>query len=411
MKRRVVITGQGIVSPIGNTVDEAYNNAINGVNGIAPITLFPTDDWKVKIGGEVKNLDFEAFIDKKTLKRQDRVINLALVAAHEAYTQSGLQASDIQDSYRFGTFVGSGIGGLTTINKETKTSVLRGLDRMSPFFIPASIINLIGGAISMKYQAKGPNLPVVTACSAATNSMGEAFRYIRDGYLDIAFTGGSEAPINPIGVSGFSNMRALSLETDHEKASLPFDARRGGFVIGEGAGIFIFEAYEHAIKRGAHILAEVVGYGTTSDAYHITAPDVEAEGVSRALLNALEDAGIEPSDIDYINAHGTGTPLNDKFETLGIKKVFNDHAYKLNVSSTKSMTGHSLGASGALESVFVIETLRHGIIPPTIHYEEKDPDCDLNYTVNKAVKKDCKYGINMNLGFGGQNAVMIFKKV
>jgi len=411
MKRRVVITGQGIVSPIGNTVDEAYKNAINGVNGIAPITLFPTDDWKVKIGGEVKNLDFEAFIDKKTIKRQDRAINLALVAAYEAYGQSGLQSSDIIDPYRFGTFVGSGIGGLTTINKETETSVLRGLDRMSPFFIPASIINLIGGAISMKYQAKGPNLPVVTACSAATNSMGEAFRYIRDGYLDIAFAGGSEAPINPIGVSGFSNMRALSLETDHEKASLPFDARRGGFVIAEGAGIFIFEAYEHAVKRGATILAEVVGYGTTSDAYHITAPDVEAEGVSRALLNALEDAGIQPEDIDYINAHGTGTPLNDKFETLGIKKVFKEHAYNLHVSSTKSMTGHSLGASGALESVFVIETLRHGIIPPTIHYEEKDPDCDLNYTVNKAVKKECMYGINMNLGFGGQNAVMIFKKV
>jgi 3-oxoacyl-[acyl-carrier-protein] synthase II len=411
MKRRVVITGQGIVSPIGNTVDEAYKNAINGVNGIAPITLFPTDDWKVKIGGEVKNLDFEAFIDKKTIKRQDRAINLALVAAYEAYAQSGLQSSDIIDPYRFGTFVGSGIGGLTTINKETETSVLRGLDRMSPFFIPASIINLIGGAISMKYQAKGPNLPVVTACSAATNSMGEAFRYIRDGYLDIAFAGGSEAPINPIGVSGFSNMRALSLETDHEKASLPFDARRGGFVIAEGAGIFIFEAYEHAVKRGATILAEVVGYGTTSDAYHITAPDVEAEGVSRALLNALEDAGIQPEDIDYINAHGTGTPLNDKFETLGIKKVFKEHAYNLHVSSTKSMTGHSLGASGALESVFVIETLRHGIIPPTIHYEEKDPDCDLNYTVNKAVKKECMYGINMNLGFGGQNAVMIFKKV
>lgn len=411
MKRRVVITGQGIVSPIGNNVLDAYQNAIQGVNGIAPITLFPTDDWKVKFGGEVKHLDFEAFIDKKTIKRQDRAINLALVAAHEAYTQSGLSDKDIEDPYRFGVFVGSGIGGLTTINRETETSVLRGLDRMSPFFIPAALINLIGGAISLRYQVKGPNLPVVTACSAATNSMGEAFRYIRDGYIDVAFTGGSEAPINPIGVSGFSNMRALSMEEDYTKASLPFDARRGGFVIAEGAGIFIFEAYEHAVKRGATILAEVVGYGTTSDAYHITAPDIEAAGVSRAIQNALDDAGIQPEDIDYINAHGTGTPLNDKFETLGIKKVFKDHAYKLNISSTKSMTGHALGASGALESVFVIETLRHGIIPPTINYLEKDPDCDLNYTVNQAVKKDCTYGINMNLGFGGQNAVMIFKKV
>lgn len=411
MKRRVVITGQGIVSPIGNTVEQAYKNAINGVCGIAPITLFPTDDWKVKIGGEVKDLDFEAFIDRKTIKRQDRAINLALVAAHEAYTQSGLTEAMIKDPYRFGTYVGSGIGGLTTINKETETSVLRGLDRMSPFFIPAAIINLIGGAISMRYQAKGPNIPVVTACSAATNSMGEAFRAIRDGYLDLAFVGGAEAPINPIGVNGFANMRALSGETDPMKASLPFDQRRAGFVIGEGAGIMIFESYEHAKERGANILAEVVGYGSTSDAYHITAPDTEAEGVKRALENALEDAGISPEAIDYINAHGTGTPLNDKFETLGIKKVFGDHAYQLNISSTKSMTGHALGASGALESVFVVETLRHGIIPPTIHYEEKDPDCDLNYTPNQAVKKSCQYAINMNLGFGGQNAVMIFKKV
>ncbi|MGA0351650.1 MAG: beta-ketoacyl-ACP synthase II [Acholeplasmataceae bacterium] len=411
MKRRVVITGQGIVSPIGNTVNEAYQNAIKGVNGIAPITLFPTDEWKVKIAGEVKNLDFEAFIDKKSIKRQDRAINLALVAAHEAYLQSGLNEDNIGDPFRFGTFVGSGIGGLTTINKETATSVTRGLDRMSPFFIPAAIINLIGGAISMKYQAKGPNLPVVTACSAATNSMGEAFRYIRDGYLDIAFTGGAEAPINPIGVAGFANMRALSSEEDMNKASVPFDARRGGFVIGEGAGIFIFEEYEHAKARGANILAEVVGYGSTSDAFHITAPDTEAEGVTRALIEALKDANIKPEDIDYINAHGTGTPLNDKFETLGIKKVFKEHAYQLNVSSTKSMTGHSLGASGALESVFVVETLRHGIVPPTINYVEKDPDCDLNYTVNVAQKKSCQYGINMNLGFGGQNAVMIFKRI
>lgn len=411
MKRRVVITGQGIVSPIGNTVNEAYRNAVEGVNGIAPITLFNTEEWKVKIGGEVKHLDFESFIDRKSIKRQDRAINLALVAAHEAYTQSGLNEVSIGDPFKFGTFIGSGIGGLTTINKETATSVTRGLDRMSPFFIPASIINLIGGAISMKYNAKGPNIPSVTACSAATNSMGEAFRYIRDGYLDIAFAGGSEAPINPIGIAGFANMRALSMETDANKASLPFDARRGGFVIAEGAGVFIFEEYEHAKARGAQILAEVVGYGTTSDAYHITAPDIEAAGITRAINDALKDANIEPEAIDYINAHGTGTPLNDKFETLGIKNVFGDYAYNINVSSTKSMTGHALGASGAIESVFVVETLRHGVIPPTIHYEQKDEDCDLNYTGNVAQKRTCQYGINMNLGFGGQNAVMIFKKV
>ena len=410
-KRRVVITGLGLVSPIGNDVKSSFQSAIEGKNGIDQVTLFDTTNWKVKIAGEVKNLNFEDHIEKKSIKRQDRVINLALVAAKEAYEQSGLNEENIGDPYRFGTFVGSGIGGLTTINRETEVSVLRGLDRMSPFFIPSAIINLIGGAISMIYQAKGPNLPVVTACSAATNSIGEAFRYIRDGYLDVAFAGGSEAPINPIGVNGFANMRALIQTDDIHQASMPFDARREGFVIAEGSGVLILEEYERAISRGANILGEIVGYGTTSDAFHITAPDEEANGVARALELALKDAGIEKEDIDYINAHGTSTPLNDKYETLGIKKVFKDHAYKLHVSSTKSMTGHALGAAGAIESVFVVEALNHGIIPPTINYKEKDPDCDLNYTPNVAVKKDLNYAINMNLGFGGQNAILIFKKV
>ena len=410
-KRRVVVTGLGLVSPIGNDVKTSFQAAIEGKNGIDQVTLFDTTDWKVKIAGEVKHLNFEDFIEKKSIKRQDRVINLALVAAKEAYEQSGLNEANIGDPYRFGTFVSSGIGGLTTINRETEISVLRGLDRMSPFFIPSAIINLIGGAISMIYQSKGPNLPVVTACSAATNSIGEAFRYIRDGYLDVAFAGGSEAPINPIGVNGFANMRALIQTDDIHQASMPFDARREGFVIAEGAGVLILEEYERAVARGAHILGEIVGYGTTSDAFHITAPDEEANGVSRALELALEDAGIQKEDIDYINAHGTSTPLNDKYETLGIKKVFKDHAYKLHVSSTKSMTGHALGAAGAIESVFVVEALNHGIIPPTINYKEKDPDCDLNYTPNTAVKKDLKYAINMNLGFGGQNAILVFKKV
>lgn len=410
-KRRVVVTGLGLVSPIGNDVKTSFQAAIEGKNGIDQVTLFDTTDWKVKIAGEVKHLNFEDFIEKKSIKRQDRVINLALVAAKEAYEQSGLNEANIGDPYRFGTFVSSGIGGLTTINRETEISVLRGLDRMSPFFIPSAIINLIGGAISMIYQSKGPNLPVVTACSAATNSIGEAFRYIRDGYLDVAFAGGSEAPINPIGVNGFANMRALIQTDDIHQASMPFDARREGFVIAEGAGVLILEEYERAVARGAHILGEIVGYGTTSDAFHITAPDEEANGVSRALELALDDAGIKKEDIDYINAHGTSTPLNDKYETLGIKKVFKEHAYKLNVSSTKSMTGHALGAAGAIESVFVVEALNHGIIPPTINYKEKDPDCDLNYTPNKAVKKELKYAINMNLGFGGQNAILVFKKV
>ena len=410
-KRRVVITGLGLVSPIGNDVNTSFQSAIEGKNGIDKITLFDTETWKVKIGGEVKNLNFEDHLDKKSIKRQDRAINLALVAAKEAYEQSGLNEENVGDPFRFGTFVSSGIGGLTTINKETEVSVLRGVDRMSPFFIPAAIINLIGGAISMQYQAKGPNLPVVTACSAATNSIGEAFRYIRDGYLDLAFAGGSEAPINPIGVNGFANMRALIQTDDVNNASMPFDKRREGFVIAEGAGVLILEEYERAVARQANILGEIVGYGSTSDAYHITAPDENAEGVTRALELALRDAGIQKEAIDYINAHGTSTPLNDKFETLGIKKVFKDHAYKLNVSSTKSMTGHALGASGAIESVFTLEALRNGIIPPTINYKEADEDCDLNYTPNQAVKKEIQYAINMNLGFGGQNAILIFKKV
>ena len=410
-KRRVVITGLGLVSPIGNDVITSFQSAIEGKNGIDKITLFDTETWKVKIGGEVKNINFEDYLDKKSIKRQDRAINLALVAAKEAYEQSGLNEENVGDPFRFGTFVSSGIGGLTTINKETKVSVLRGVDRMSPFFIPAAIINLIGGAISMQYQAKGPNLPVVTACSAATNSIGEAFRYIRDGYLDIAFAGGSEAPINPIGVNGFANMRALNQTDDINNASIPFDKRREGFVIAEGAGILILEEYERAVARQANILGEIVGYGSTSDAYHITAPDENAEGVARALELALSDAGIKKEAIDYINAHGTSTPLNDKFETLGIKKVFKNHAYKLNVSSTKSMTGHALGASGAIESVFTVEALRNGIIPPTINYKEVDEDCDLNYTPNQAVRKEIQYAINMNLGFGGQNAILIFKKV
>lgn len=410
-KRRVVITGLGLVSPIGNDVITSFQSAIEGKNGIDKITLFDTETWKVKIGGEVKNINFEDYLDKKSIKRQDRAINLALVAAKEAYEQSGLNEENVGDPFRFGTFVSSGIGGLTTINKETKVSVLRGVDRMSPFFIPAAIINLIGGAISMQYQAKGPNLPVVTACSAATNSIGEAFRYIRDGYLDIAFAGGSEAPINPIGVNGFANMRALNQTDDINNASIPFDKRREGFVIAEGAGVLILEEYERAVARQANILGEIVGYGSTSDAYHITAPDENAEGVARALELALSDAGIKKEAIDYINAHGTSTPLNDKFETLGIKKVFKDHAYKLNVSSTKSMTGHALGASGAIESVFTVEALRNGIIPPTINYKEVDEDCDLNYTPNQAVRKEIQYAINMNLGFGGQNAILIFKKV
>lgn len=410
MRRRVVVTGMGLVCPLGNTVDESFSNMICGVNGIDKITLEDVEGWKVQIAGEVKNLNFEDFLDKKDIKRSDRVVNLAMVAMIEAVNQSNLMDESINRK-RLGLFIGSGIGGLKTIEEEVSTFAIRGQDRMSPFFIPNSIINLIGGKIGIKYQIYGPNLPQVTACSAATNSIGEAFRYIRDGYLEMAVAGGTEAPINGIGVGGFASMRALNTSNDINRASIPFDKERSGFVIGEGAGILVLEEYEHAKKRGVNILAELVGYGTTTDAFHITSPDESANGIKDCILEALEDAKITGKDLGYINAHGTSTQLNDKYETLGIKKALGEDAYQINISSTKSMTGHALGAAGAIESIAVIEALRKGIIPPTINHQINDPDCDLNYTFNKAVKRDIEYGMNINLGFGGQNAALIFKKV
>ncbi len=409
-KRRVVITGMGLVSPVGNDVESSFKALVEGKNGIDFITLMDASDWKVKIAGEVKNLNFEEYIDKKEIRRADRVTNLGIVAATQAFEQSKLDLDKI-DPFRFGTFVGSGIGGLTTIFDETKTSVTRGQDRISPFFIPNSIINMVGAKIGIKYGAKGPNLPMVTACSAATNSIGEAFRYIRDGYLDICFAGGAEAPINELGLGGFSSLKALDFSNDPEYASRPFDKTRTGFVIAEGAGVMILESYDHAVARNADIIAEVVGYGTTADAYHMTAPDEDAVGITACIDLALKDANLKPEDLEYINAHGTSTVLNDRLETLGIKKALGDHAYNASISSTKSMTGHALGAAGAIESIAVIKALETSLIPPTIHIREIDPDCDLDYTPNVFKKRDMTYGMNINIGFGGQNAAVIFKKV
>jgi 3-oxoacyl-[acyl-carrier-protein] synthase II len=409
MKKRVVVTGLGLLSPLGLDVETSFQSMIEGKNGIDFIKLWDTTHWKVKIAGEVKDIDFEKYLDKKEVKRSDRVMNLAMVATDEAYKQAKL--ADVRlDPFRVGTFIGSGIGGLTTIFEETKTSVLRGQDRISPFFIPNSIINLIGAKIGIKYQAKGPNMPQVTACSAATNSIGEAFRYIRDGYLDVAISGGAEAPINELGIGGFASLRALNFSNDPNIASVPFDKRRNGFVIAEAAGIIILESLEHAEQRGARIIAEMVGYGTTSDAFHMTAPDEDALGITECLKLALNDANIKPEQLGYINAHGTSTLLNDRLETLGIKKAMGDASYQINISSTKSMTGHALGAAGAIESIAVIKALETGIIPPTIHLDDPDPDCDLNYTPHVAVKRDIQYGMNINIGFGGQNAAIIFKR-
>jgi 3-oxoacyl-[acyl-carrier-protein] synthase II len=409
MKKRVVITGLGAVTPIGNDVSTMWQSMMQSVNGIGTITLFDPSQSKVKVAAEIKHLDPSRYLDERSAAKLDRVIVLGIMAASEAYADAGLTPTAV-DPYRFGTFVTSGIGGLNTIWSESQTAVARGLDRISPHFITNAIINLVGGNISMRFKAKGPNLPVVTACSASTNSIGEAFRYIRDGYLDVAFAGGSESSINALGIAGFAVMRALHSGEDPTKASMPFDKKRSGFVMGEGAGVLILESYEHAMARNAKIYAELVGYGSTSDAFHVTAPDETAEGISKCMELALADAGIQPNQIDYINAHGTSTPLNDRIETLGIKKVFGPHAYQLNVSSTKGMTGHMLGATGAVESIACILSLVNQTIPPTITTNELSPECDLNYTLGRPVSRAVQYALNINLGFGGQNAALVFKR-
>jgi 3-oxoacyl-[acyl-carrier-protein] synthase II len=410
MNRRVVITGMGALTSLGNNVETTWNALKNGENGIDFITLFDTSNSKIKVAGEVKNFDPVPVVGARDARKLDRVILLALCAAQEAYDQSGLKDAFI-DAFRFGTFVTSGIGGLNTIWEESCTANTKGMDRISPFFIPNSIINLVGGNISIRFKAKGPNLPVVTACSAGTNAIGEAFRYIRDGYLELAFAGGAEAAVNELGVGGFAAMRALSPNNDPDNCSIPFDKNRNGFVMAEGAGVLILEEYEHAKNRGAKILGEIIGYGATSDAFHMTAPDESAEGIHRCMEIALKDAGIMGDDIGYINAHGTSTVLNDRIETSGIKRTFGDHAYKLNISSTKSMMGHSLGATGAIETIVCIKAVADSIIPPTINLRNPDPDCDLNYTQDHAVTKELNYAMNVNLGFGGQNAALIIKKV
>lgn len=409
MKRRVVVTGMGAVTPIGNTVAQAWEAVLAGKCGIDFITLFDVTDLKVKVAGEVKNLDISKYLDPREARRLDRVAIFAQVAAAQAYNDAGLGNADI-DRHRFGVMVSSGIGGMETINNESRKCHEKGADRVSPFFVPNAIINIIGGNIAIKYQAKGLNLPVVTSCATGTNSIGEAFRYIRDGYLDIAFAGGSEAPINELGVGGFTSMRALSTVNDPQVASIPFDIRRSGFVIAEGSGVIILEELEHAKKRGASIYAELIGYGLSCDAYHITAPDESAEGITRAINNAIADGGIKPYMIDHINPHGTSTPYNDRLETLAIKNALGPHAYDIIISGTKSMTGHCLGAAGAIEAIFTIKAMIEDICPPTINYKQQDPDCDLNYTPNKATKRRLHYALSNSVGFGGQNAALVFKK-
>ncbi len=410
MKKRVVITGIGAITPVGIGKENYWNSLKSGKNGISRITKFDPSDYATQIAGEVKDFDPNNYMDKKEARRMDRFTQLAVAASKEAYDDSGLKSEEI-DEYRFGVVLGSGIGGIETLEKEYEKLHTKGPNRVSPFFIPMMISNIGAGQISMTFGAKGPNTTIVTACASSTNSIGEAFRLIERGDADIMITGGAEASITPLAVAGFCSMKAMSTRNEEpEKASRPFDKDRDGFVMGEGSGILILEEYEHAIKRGAKIYAEIAGYGLSADAYHITSPAPGGEGAARAMKNAIADAGISPMDIDYINAHGTSTPYNDKFETMAIKTVFGEHVNKLLVSSTKSMTGHLLGAAGAIEAIACTLSIQDGFVPPTINYENPDSECDLNYVPNKGINTDVKYTLSNSLGFGGHNATLIIKK-
>lgn len=407
--RRVVVTGIGAVTPVGLNADETWEALVNGKNGIAPITLFDTTDFKTKLAAEVKGFDPHTILEKADIIKTDRFCQFGIAAAQEAVDDSGFMGTVAPE--RAAVYFGSGIGGIITFGNEQTKLNQRGPKRVSPYLVPMMIANMAAGMIAIRFNCKGPALPSVTACASGSNAVGEALRAIRHGYADVVITGGCEAAIAPVGVAGFINMQALSVSEDPEAASLPFDKRRAGFVIGEGGAALVLEEYEHAKARGAKIYAELCGYGSTCDAHHITAPDPEADGASRAMKQALEEAAYTENDKVYINAHGTGTPLNDKSETKAVKLALGDKAKDALISSTKSMTGHMLGAAGAIEAIVCVKALKEGIIPPTINLNEPDPDCDLNYCPNKAVKADIDLAVSNSLGFGGHNACVAFRKI
>lgn len=410
MKRRVVITGMGCITPIGNGIDKFWDSLIAGVSGINSITRFDTTNFPTQIAGEVKDFYPEEYIEKREVKRMDRFSQFAVAASKMAVAHGNLDLDAI-DKNRFGVILGSGIGGMETMEEQSKKLLEKGPGRISPFFIPMMISNMGSSQISIALGAKGPNQTVVTACASATNAIGEAFRTIQNSDADIMITGGTEASITPLSIAGFCSMKAMSTRNEYPtKASRPFDANRDGFVMGEGAGILLIEELNHSLKRGAKIYGEIVGYGTTSDAYHITSPSPNGEGGARAMSKALQDAGINYEKIDYINAHGTSTPYNDEFETAAIKEVFKEHAYNLVINSTKSMTGHLLGAAGAVEAIVCILSINKGMVHPTINYETPDPKCDLDYVPNKARAFNVDYALSNSLGFGGHNATIILKK-
>ncbi len=407
--RRVVVTGLGAVTPVGNTVEETWNNLKNGVCGVDKITRFDTTEYKTKVDAEVKDFDPKRYMDRQDIHRSDLFTQYGVAAASQAVEDSGILGN--VENERFGAYFGTGIGGILTYSEEFEKLRTRGNRRVSPFFIPMMIPNMAAAMIAIKYQCEGAVQPSVTACASSANAIGEAVRAIRHGYVDAVISGGSEASICEIAVAGFSNMQALSSAEDPNAASLPFDIRHGGFVMGEGAAALVLEEYEHAAARGAKIYGEVAGYGVSCDAYHITSPRPDAKGSSRAMIDAMKEAGYREGELVYINAHGTGTPMNDKLETLAIKKVFSDRAKDVLISSTKSMTGHMLGAAGAVEAIAGLYAMNEKIIPPTIHLQEQDPLCDLNYVPNTAISAEPSLVLSNSLGFGGHNVCLAFRKI
>ncbi len=408
-KRRVVITGMGAVTPLGLTLDESWAAVKENRCGIGPITQYDTSEQKVKLAGEVKGFDPAVCMDNREARKLDRYVQFALACAKEAMDQSGL-CVDAENAGRCAVFFASGVGGFSTIQTECLKGAEKGYDRVSPFFIPMVISNMAAGNIAIRFGFKGMCMCPVTACASATNALGDAFRHIRDGYADVALAGGAEATITPLAMGGFTSLRALCVAEEVERASIPFDAERSGFVMGEGAGALVLEAYEHARERGASILAEIVGYGASCDAYHITAPAPDGAGAVSAMTRALADAGVEPESVGYINAHGTSTPLNDAGETAAVKLAFGAHAYKLAMSSTKSMTGHLLGASGAVEAVFTAMSLHDGFLPATVHYKVTDPNCDLDIVPNRGREVGIRFALSNSFGFGGHNASILLRK-
>lgn len=410
MTKRVVVTGLGAVTPLGNDVKTTWENMKKGVNGIDTVTKFDASEYKCRLAGEVRGFDAALYMPKGDLRKTDLYTQYAVAAATQAYEDSGMTAESVSPD-RFGVYIGSGIGGIHTLISEHAKFIEKGPGRVSPFFVPMMISNIASGTVAIKYNAQGPNIGIVTACATSTNSIGEAYRVIKHGYADAMLAGGSEAAIVPMCFAGFISCQALSQAEDKDRASIPFDKERGGFIMGEGGAVVMLEEYEHAKARGAKIYAEVIGYGCTNDAYHMTAPNPEAVASARAIELAAKEGGVTADGHLYINAHGTGTPLNDKTETAAIKRVFGQDAYKLHVSSTKSMTGHMLGAAGGVEAIASVLALDEGVIPPTINYKVKDEECDLDITPNAAAEAELTFAMSTSLGFGGHNGCLAFKKI